>query len=162
MSLILLKELEEIKAKKAKVEADSVEWLIGALDDYTHAVTLTSPKQYKDEIDADMDIKEFVKRINKKFFRRKKTDAERLKIVIVFEELNGRAKQIHAHCAIRKPIKLTYKEFEIVVKETWRKVVRDNQVHIDVQPYVNSGWLSYAVKQFTSTKTNGISQYCNF
>ena len=161
MSLLIEQELQKNKDKIVELQNQTAQWLGGDSDDYTHAVTLTFPFAVKDELDADRYIGKFTKYLNKKCFRRALINDDKLKIAVVFEGVN-RKEHIHAHCAIRSPSKFTFKVFEALIKITWRKVVKNNEAVSDVKQYENNGWIGYCTKQLTTTKTNGISQYCNF
>ena len=161
MSLLLEQEFLYNKLIRDEVQQQIAEWLNGGEDDYTHAVTLTFPFAIKDELDADRYIEKFTKYLNKKCFRRAKCNADRLKIAIVLEGINSK-EHIHVHCAIRSPNKFTFKVFETIIKITWRKTVKNNEAVSDVKQYEDNGWIGYCTKQLTKTKTNGISQYCNF
>lgn len=161
MSLLLEQELLSNHVKRKEVQQEIEKWLGGMEDDYTHAVTLTFPFDIKDELEAENYIAKFTKYLNKRCCRRVRCDADKVKIAIVFEGVNSNDR-IHVHCAIRSPEKLTYKVFGSLIKYSWRKSVKNKQAKTDVKQYNNNGWLGYITKQFTTTKTNGISQYCNF
>jgi hypothetical protein len=162
MSLLLEKELERNKENIIAVQKETVDWMCGIGTGYSHAVNLTFPFNVKDEDEADVYIGKFVKYLNKKCNRRAKTHNERVKMAIVIEGLNGDREKVHVHCAIKSPNKFTFKVFSKLVKEAWKKAVRNNEAIVDIDIYENNGWVGYFVKRFTTKKTNGISQHCNF
>jgi len=161
MSLLLQQLLSDNYTKRKDVQNEITQWMNGDEDDYTHAVTLTFPFLVNDELEADRYIGKFSKFLNKKCHRRAKNDNEKLKMAVVIEGVNS-IENIHAHCAIRSPNKFTFEIFEALIKDAWRKSVNNNEAVSDVQQYNDNGWIEYFTKQLTETKTNGISQYCNF
>ena len=62
----------------------------------------------------------------------------------------------------RSERKFNFIVFSKLVRAAWKKAVRNNEAVVGIDIYENSGWVDYFVKQFTTKKTNGISQYCNF
>ena len=161
MSLLLQQLLSDNYAKSKDVQNEIVQWFNRGEDDYTHAVTLTFPFLVNDELEADRYIGKFSKFLNKKCHRRAQNDKDKLKMAVVIEGVYSK-ENIHVHCAIRSPNKFTFKIFEALIKEAWRKSVNNNESVSFVREYNDIGWIEYFSKQLTETKTNGISQYCNF
>lgn len=161
MSLTLLTTLQQNLENDKNVQKQAAEWLNGIGDDYTHAVTLSLPFLAKDELEADRYVGKFIKFLNKSSNRRAYRNKDKIKVAIVLEGVNSK-ERIHIHCAIRSPNKFSFDVFSELIKKSWRKAVSNNEAVIDIKQYENNGWIGYCTKQLTTTKTNGISQYCNF
>jgi hypothetical protein len=164
MTLEIHKEIEKHQFKINAYKASTFEWLKSNEHLYTHALTLTfrparinaytkklnnslvmcSPEmvlQYKES------MRQFIRRLNKSIYGSAGVRKNKLVIVPVIEGLFG-DKVPHYHCCVGvEPSK--FDMLETSIKESWSEVpFSGNQ--IKVEPYRDSGWLTY-INKFSQT-----------
>jgi hypothetical protein len=143
-------------------------WLLEDATSYTHAVTLTlkpyrtvlSPKGQLcialTPIEAQQNFQFFLKRLNASLFGNQVKRYGKSVSVLPVLEGDGRDHLLHYHCAIGNfPAALPQRGIQAKIIASWHQTPFGNdQVHI--QPFRNSGWLSYIAKQIGTRNEDAV------
>lgn len=152
-----------------KLRADVRQWLLDATPDATDntarfAVTLTFDinRMYAMTPTGELSLKDKVAWAKRAFakFRRRLDHAilgnaasryNRELVYIPLIEGQGATQQLHYHCVIVTPARVTAQQLASEAKRAWMQTgVGGHQ--IDVQPMYDTGWLSYIAKEAWTVK----------
>lgn len=152
-----------------KLRADLRQWLLDATPEATddisrYAVTLTFDinRMYalaaSGELSSDEKIAwakrafaKFRRRLDHAVFGNAASRYSRELVYIPMFEGQGPGQQLHYHCVIVTPSRVTTQQLAAEVKRAWMKTgVGGHQ--IDVQPMYDTGWLSYIAKEAWTVK----------
>ena len=123
-------------------------WVLESEVGFDHAVTLTSPYEFRTRQHASRVLKYFLKRLNHRVLKNRYTREG--EAVAIFPTIESKNRRMHFHAAMRCPQHVAPEAFKQAIKECWKAAHKGAQFAItDVQPMRNIEWIGYICKETT-------------